>query len=437
MSVAAVLSKRLVQAVGVAIVAASSMVVDAQTRTPFDLIIANGTVVDGTGAPGRITDIGIRSGRIAEIGVLQSAVARERISASGLIVSPGFVDVDTHADDIADHPFAEHFLQMGVTTIVAGNCGSSALNISDAFDRIRAVGISVNYATLIGHNTVRDAVMGSSNRLPSMDDLHKMKSLVFRAIIDGAVGFSTGLPYAPGTYARTNEITELARVSANEGGIYATHLRNEGAGLEASIKESITVARLIDGPLEISHLSVDSPSPRETTARAFAMIDEARKFGIKVQADLYAPTSGPAMAAIGDADVAVILRHPMVAIAADPGTTSLGQGLPHQRGFGDTARVLGKFVRENKVITLEEAIRKMTSLPAQFFGFPGRGAIRPGAFADLVIFDASKIASTATSERPRAFPVGIAAVLVNGVVTVRNGKHTLAKSGQIVTKPRK
>jgi len=529
------ISTRIAIALATATVAAASLAAQAQSRATFDLIVSGGTVIDGTGTPGRKVDIGVRDGRVAQIGQLQNAAARERINATGLVVAPGFIDVHTHADDVADHPLAENFLQMGVTTIVAGNCGSSAIDISDAFDRIRAIGISINYATLIGHNTVRAKVMGSQNVLPRADDLRHMKSLVFKAMIDGAVGFSTGLQYIPGTYAKTNEITELARVAGNEGGIYATHMRNEGTALEAAIKESLNVARLIEAPLEISHLKVDSPAQWGASAKALQMIDDARKRGIKVQADQYAYTAGssslsirfPAWALEGtadavkkrlsdpviwakakkemqglldergfsdlswatiatyradpslnglsmkdaakklkgsdssdaqlelardmqmaggasmvyhfmsDDDVAAIMRHPMVSIASDAGINVLGQGVPHPRGYGDNARVLGKFVREDKVISLEEAIRKMTSLPAQFFGFPDRGVIREKAFADLVIFDPAKIAETATYAKPHSYPVGIAAVLVNGVVTVRNGTHTTARAGQIVTKPRK
>jgi N-acyl-D-amino-acid deacylase len=529
-------SQRLGLAAAAAIISAATLAGRAQTRpAPFDLVIVGGTVIDGTGAPGRRTDVGVRDGRVAQLGPLQNASARERINATGLVVAPGFIDVHTHADDIADHPLAENFAQMGVTTIVAGNCGSSALDISDAFDRIRAIGISINYATLIGHNTVREAVMGSEDRLPSMDDLHKMKSLVFKAMVDGAVGFSTGLQYIPGVYAKSNEITELARVSGNEGGVYATHMRNEGTALEAAIRESINVARLIEAPLEISHLKVDSPSQWGASAKALALIDDARRRGIKVQADQYAYTAGSSSLSIrfppwaleggstevkkrltdpatwagikkemqslldergfsdlswatiatyradpslnglsmkdaakklkgsdtadaqlelardmqlaggasmvyhfmSDDDVATIMRHPMVSIASDSGINVLGQGVPHPRGYGDNPRVLGKFVREDKVITLEEAIRKMTSLPAQFFGFADRGVVKAGAFADLVVFDPAKVADTATYARPHSYPVGIAAVIVNGVITVRNGMHTEAKAGQIVTKARK
>ena len=423
---------------------------------------------------------------------------------------------------------------LGVTTIVAGNCGSSALKIGPALDRVRNVGASVNFATLIGHGTIREAVMGTVNREPSIIELNKMKALVFEGMADGAVGFSTGLQYVPGTYAKNFEITVLAHIAANEGGVYATHMRNEGTALEAAVKESIQVAYLIDGPVEISHLKVDSPSQWGAASRALKLIDDARKRGLKVQADQYAYTAGssslsirfPSWALAGtpadvakrltdaatwskiktemqvmlaergftdlawatvatyradpslngltmkqvaqklkgadtadaqldaardmqlaggasmvyhfmsDDDVKAIMKHPFVSIASDAGLNTLGQGVPHPRGYGDNPRVLGKYVRDEKVITLEDAVRKMTSLPAQFFGFADRGVIKSGAFADLVIFNPATVGDTATYEQPHAYPNGIANVLVNGVVTVDHGKHTGVRAGVIVTKNR-
>jgi N-acyl-D-amino-acid deacylase len=499
---------------------------------PFDLVILNGRVIDGTGMPARAADIGIRNGRIAQIGSLKAREAKERIDAAGLVVAPGFVDVHTHADEIASQPLAENFAQMGVTTIVAGNCGSSALDVGAALEKIRVAGASINFATLIGHNTVRQAVMGSVNRDPTIDELAKMKSFVFRAMADGAVGFSTGLQYIPGTYAKTNEIAALMQVASNEGGLYATHMRNEGTSLEASVRESIRVAELTLAPLEISHLKVDSPTKWGSAAAALQLIDEARKRGVKVQADQYAYTAGSSSLSIrfpswaleggqaeirarlsdaatwtkiktemqamlaergftdlswaaiashradpslngltmkdaaqklkgsatpdaqletakdlmlaggasmvyhfmSDADVVTIMKHPMVAIASDAGINTLGQGVPHPRGYGDNARVLGKYVRDENVIPLEEAIRKMTSLPARHFGFTDRGVIRDGAFADLVIFDPVKVSEAATYAAPHAYPSGIAAVIVNGLVTVRDGKHQGIKAGLVLTK---
>jgi N-acyl-D-amino-acid deacylase len=510
---------------------AAAAVIAAQGPAPFDLVVLNGRVIDGTGAAGRITDLGVRNGRIASLGSLATASATNKIDASGLVVAPGFIDVHTHADDIASHPLAENFAQMGVTTIVAGNCGSSALDVGAELTEIRDRGVSINFATLIGHNTVRQAVMGSADRVPTIGEIARMKSLVFEAMADGAVGFSTGLQYIPGTYAKSNEITELARVAANEGGIYATHMRNEGTELEAAMRESIRVAELTNAKLEISHLKVDSPKRWGASNIALNLIDDARKRGVNVQADQYAYTAGssslsirfPAWALEGgraevakrlndpatwakikaemlqlleergftdlswaaiasyradpslngltmnavaeklkgsgsadaqleaardiqlaggasmvyhfmsDSDVAAIMRSPIVAIASDAGINTLGEGVPHPRGYGDNARVLGKFVREDKVISLEEAIRKMTSLPAKHFGVADRGVIKQGAAADLVIFDPAAVAERATYAAPHAYPTGIAAVIVNGVVTVRAGKHTGAKAGQVVT----
>jgi N-acyl-D-amino-acid deacylase len=513
------------------IVAAAFTLAAQAPSTPVDLVILNGRVIDGTGAAGRMTDLAIKDGRITMMGSLSSLPAAAKIDAAGQVVAPGFIDVHTHADDIASHPLAENFAQMGVTTIVAGNCGSSALDIGDELTEIRDRGVSINFATLIGHNTVRQAVMGSADRVPTLDEIKKMKSLVFEGIADGAVGFSTGLQYIPGTYAKTNEITELMRVAANEGGIYATHMRNEGTALEDAIRESIRVAELTNARLEISHLKVDSPKRWGASSAALNLIDDARKRGVNVQADQYAYTAGSSSLSIrfpswaleggradvakrlndpatwakiktemqalleergfhdlswaaiasyradpslnglamdavakklkgsgsadaqleaardiqlgggasmvyhfmSDSDVAAIMRSPVVAIASDAGINTLGEGVPHPRGYGDNARVLGKFVREDKVIPLEEAIRKMTSLPARHFGFADRGVIRPGAFADLVIFDPATVSERATYAAPHAYPSGISAVLVNGVVTVKAGKHTGAKAGQVVT----
>lgn len=515
-----------------AVILAFAAAVTLSAQAPIDLLILNGRVVDGTGAAGLVADIAIRDGRIVSVGRnLSAGAATATIDAAGLVVSPGFIDVHTHADDIASRPLAENFAQMGVTTIVAGNCGSSALDVGAALDEIRAKGVSINFATLIGHNTVRQSVMGSADRVPTISELAKMKALVFKAMADGAVGFSTGLQYIPGTYARTNEITELMRVASNEGGLYATHMRNEGTALEDAIRESINIAELTNSRLEISHLKVDSPKRWGASGIALNLIDAARRRGVNVQADQYAYTAGSSSLSIrfpswaleggraevakrlndpatwakikaemkalfeergftdlswaaiatyradpslngltmkqvaekvkgsgsadaqleaardiqlgggasmvyhfmSDADVAAIMRHPFVSIASDASINVLGEGVPHPRGYGDNARVFGKFVREDKVISLEEAVRKMTSLPAKHFGFADRGVIRSGATADLVIFDPAKIAEQATYASPHAYPTGISAVIVNGVVTVRAGKHTGAKAGQVVT----
>lgn len=502
---------------------------------PFDLIISGGTVIDGSGAPGRVADVGIRGGRVAAIGSLARAQATERIDAHGLVVAPGFIDVHTHADGLADHPDAGNFVRMGVTTIVAGNCGGSAVDIGEAFDRIRAARPAVNFATLIGHNSVRASVMGSERRAPTLPELDRMKGLVFRAMVDGAVGFSTGLQYVPGTYAATAEIIELARVAANEGGLYASHMRNEGTAIEDAIRETLLVGERSGARVQISHLKIDAKSRWGASGIALAMIDQARQRGIDVRADQYAytaassglgirfpswaleggrektrerlndartwarikeemialvrergfddlswaviasypadpslnglsmadaserlrgsrdadaqfetarllmanPGAPPSMVYhfMGEADVERIMRHSSVAVAADAGLLDPDRGgRPHPRGYGNNARVLGLYVRERGVMALEEAVRRMTSLPADHFRLAGRGRIVPGAAADLVIFDPKTVRDAATFEAPHAYPAGIPHVVVNGVLVMRNGEPTGARPGAVIAR---
>jgi N-acyl-D-amino-acid deacylase len=502
----------------------------AQSRRPYDLVIAGGTVIDGSGRAGLVTDVGIKDGRILAVGRLARSQAVQVIDAARLVVAPGFIDVHTHADNLADRPAASNFVRMGVTTIVAGNCGSSALDVGAALAELREHPAAVNFATLIGHNTVRAAVMGTDNRAPRASELARMKSLVWKAMADGAVGFSTGLQYVPGTYAQTPEITDLARVSANAGGIYASHMRNEGTALEQSMTETIRIGELTGGRVEISHLKVDSPNRWGGSEKALALIDAARARGIDVRADQYAYTAAssslgirfpawvleggqariaerlntPAtwqqikaeMAAalaerglrdlsfavvalyppdvsldglsmrqiaqrragadsadaqleaaremllaggasmvyhlMSDDDVDRIMRHPQVAVASDASVIQYGDGMPHPRGYGNNARVLGSYVRARHVIALEDAIRKMTSLPANHFRLPARGTIRPGFAADLVIFDPATVGDQATYEAPHAYATGIAYVLVNGVAVVKNGAQTDARPGQVI-----
>lgn len=502
-----------------------------QAPPRYDLVIIRGTVIDGSGAPARGADVAVRNGRIVAVGTIPRGTASETIDAAGLVVAPGFIDVHTHADEVAETPRAENFVRMGVTSIVAGNCGGSALDVGEALTRIRQTGVSVNYATLIGHNTVRRAVMGTENRDATVSELARMRSLVWRAMADGAVGFSTGLQYVPGTYAKTPEILDLARIAGNAGGLYASHMRNEGTDLEAAVAETIRIGEVAGCRVQISHLKVDSPSRWGSSAQALALIDAARARGLDVQADQYAYTAAsstlgirfPAWALEGgqlaisgrlnnpgtwakiktetrallaergledlsfavvasytpdpslqglsikqvaarlkgsvsadaqleaarelmlgggasmvyhfmaEGDVVRIMRHPWVAIASDSGVLVPGEGSPHPRGYGNNARVLGEYVRSRHVLGLEEAVRKMTSLPAQHFRFDRRGLIKEGYAADITIFDAGTVIDKATFEKPHAFAAGISYVLVNGVAVVRKGQHTGARPGEILT----
>ena len=496
---------------------------------PLDLVIRNGRVIDGTGVPGREADIGIRGGRIVSIGRITDTAART-IDATGLVVAPGFIDVHTHVDEIATQPAIPHFVRMGVTTVVAGNCGTSAIDVATAFTEIEAAKPALNYATLIGHNTVRREAMGTVNRQATLAELKVMEGLVEKAMRDGAVGFSTGLQYVPGTYADTAEIIALAKVAAARGGLYATHMRNEGTELEKAVAESINIAESAKLPLEISHLKVDAPSRWGSSAKALEMMDAARARGVRVNADQYVYDAASSNLGIrfpswvleggqekiterladeatwqkirtemrelirergledynfariaeyrsdrslngltmpqasqkvlgkadlatqqemmrrmlmaggasmvyhfmGDDDIARILRHPMVSIASDSGLNTFGEGVPHPRGYGTAVRALGLYARERKVISLEEAVRKMTSLPADQFGFADRGRIATGKAADLVIFDAATVGDVATYAAPHAYAAGIAHVIVNGTLVVSNGQQTDARPGQVL-----
>jgi N-acyl-D-amino-acid deacylase len=502
-----------------------------QDQPPYDTAIVGGRVIDGSGAPGRLADVGIKDGRIAAVGKVARASARQVVDATGLVVSPGFIDVHTHADDLADHPRAENFVRMGVTAVVAGNCGSSALDVGEALTKIRQTGAAVNFATLIGHNTVREAVMGTADRIPRLPELDRMKSLVWRAMADGAVGFSTGLQYVPGTYARTPEIIDLARIAANAGGVYASHMRNEGTALEAAVTETIGIGAVTGARVQISHLKVDSPSKWGASAKALDLIDAARARGVVVEADQYAYTAAsstlgirfPAWALEGgpekvaerlndqstwsriksemaallaerglpdlsfavvassksdpalnglsmkqialkrkgsesadaqfeaaremmlaggasmvyhfmsDDDVDRIMKHPHVAIASDSSLLTMGEGVPHPRGYGNNARVLGEYVRVRHVIPIEDAIRKMTSLPAAQFHFAQRGLVKEGYAADLVVFDPAAVSDRATFEQPHAYASGIPYVFVNGVAVVSKGEQTTARPGTVLT----
>lgn len=509
----------------------AGLVGEARQAPKYDLLIAGGQVLDGTGAPAVRADVAIKDGRIAEIGRLSKTGAREVIEAAGLTVAPGFIDVHTHADDVTAKPDADNFVRMGVTTVIAGNCGSSALDIGEALARVKQLGAAVNFATLIGHNSVRQHVMGRENRAPTIPELSKMKSLVWRAMTDGAVGFSTGLQYTPGTYARTPELIELARIAGNAGGVYASHMRNEGTALQQSVRETIRIGEAAGARIQISHLKVDSPSHWGASEQALTLIDDAIARGTVVNADQYAYTAAsstlgirfPSWALEGgqdeiaarltdpatwarirsemrkllaerglsdlsfavvashranpslnglsmkqialklkgadsadaqfeaaremmlaggasmvyhfmsDGDVDRIMKHPGIGIASDSSVLAFGQGVPHPRGYGNNARVLGQYVRTRKVISLPEAVRKMTSLPAKHFRLDQRGMLAVGKAADVVVFDASTVADRATFENPHAYPVGILHVVVNGTPVISKGEPTRAKPGLPLT----
>jgi N-acyl-D-amino-acid deacylase len=497
----------------------------------FDLLIKNGHIVDGTGNPWFVADIAIKNGRIADIGHFAEARAARIIDANNHIVAPGFIDVHTHIESgITRLPTAENFLQMGVTSVVTGNCGSSELPLGKWFQNLEKAGVSINIASLVGHNTIRHTGMnGDFDRPPTVEELNRMRDLTAQAMRDGAVGLSTGLEYVPGTYAKTDEIVALAKIAAEHSGLYATHMRNEDATVEDSIKESLEVGAQANCPVQISHFKISSRSRWGASAITIKMVEDARARGQQVTVDQYLypasstgigilfpswifadgklnerlqdkPTreriiremiekankggfqdfsfayvashranphfNGKNIAEItmmtrkqstiiaqaeqaieilttggaqmvlqkmSEADVERIFRQPFTMIASDAGVIdAASDSVPHPRGFGNNARVLGEYVRQRKLVSVEEAIRKMTSLPAQTFRLWDRGLLRPGMAADVVIFDEKTVADRATFQQPKQYPTGIDYVLVNGQVVIEKGKHSGRRAGQIL-----
>lgn len=257
----------------------------------FDLLITNGRIVDGSGNPWFRADIGIKDGRIARLGRINPADATKTIDARGQIVAPGFIDVHTHVESIYSLPAAENFIRMGVTTLVTGNCGASAIDVAQFLARMKEKPLTVNLATLIAHGSIRREAMGSDDRAPTPDEMRKMEELVEQGMKDGAVGLSTGLIYVPGTYAKTDEITNLARVAARYGGIYATHMRSEGERVADAIRESIQIGEQAGLPVEISHFKISSKKLWGQTPMTIGLVRDARARGLMVTVDQYAYTA--------------------------------------------------------------------------------------------------------------------------------------------------
>jgi len=499
----------------------------------FDLIITQGRIVDGAGNPWFEGDVAIKDGRIAEIGRIAAERGARVIAARGMIVAPGFIDVHTHIEGgIESLPAAENFLRMGVTSVITGNCGGSALPLSEWFAKLEKSGVAINIGSLVGHNTVRRAGMqGDFDRPPTPEELERMRALVEQAMRDGAVGFSTGLEYVPGTYAKTDEIAALAKVAAARGGLYATHMRNEDETVEQSIRESLEIGALAHCPVEISHFKISSKKRWGASAITIKMVEEARARGQQVTVDQYLyPASSTGIGILfpswlfeggqektkerlqdattrarvkremiekakqggftdfsfayvashranptyngkniseitrmtqpkagieeeteqaieillaggaqmvlhkmSDDDVDRILRQPFTMIASDSGVQDIASdSMPHPRGFGNNARVLGVYVREKKLVGLEDAIRKMTSLPASTFSLWDRGLLRPGMAADLVLFDEKIVSDRATFQQPKQYAAGFAYVIVNGQVVIEQEKYNGARPGRIL-----
>lgn len=498
----------------------------------YDVIIRNGRIIDGTGNPWYYGDVGIVKNKIVAIGKLDPAQSTRVLDATGHVVSPGFIDVHAHIEGgELTNPTANNFIQDGVTSVVTGNCGGSILNVDQYFKRLDSIKLSINVATLIGHNTVRRAAMGDAQRDPTAEEQRKMEQLVEEAMKAGAVGFSTGLIYIPGTFAKTPEVVALAKVAARYKGVYASHIRNEGDQVTDAVNEAINIGREAKIPVEISHFKVTYKPNWGRSVETLALVEQARLQGLDVTIDQYPyiassttlDTTVPSWVFAGgrdsmkmrihdpatrlkikkemvadlkakkvrnysfaqvaryppdttlngkniteinklrgrkpkpmeeaetilemvgavnrtqmvyfsmdEQDLVRILQYPFNMIASDAGITRYGSGVPHPRAYGTNARVLGRYVHDMKVIRLEEAIRRMTSLPAQKFNLRDRGLLREGMAADVVVFKESEVGDSATYSNPHAYSTGFSYVIVNGEVVVDQGNHTSVRSGQVL-----
>lgn len=523
-----------------------------------DFRVKNVRVVDGTGAPYFHGEVAVRNGVIVELGRRVTGDAGRVIDGQGLVLSPGFIDSHSHSDTpwFVDRR-GESKLMQGVTTEVTGQCGASAApytekrkalqmetvteegspvtwtTFSDYLDKLEQNGVGLNIAPLVGHSAIRSSTMGYERRPPTEAELEEMKGHIVEAMEAGAFGYSSGLIYPPSSYADTEELVELAKAMAPYGGIYATHMRNEGLRLLESVEEAITIGRESGVPVQISHHKVTAEKGWGLVKESLKMIEEARAQGVDVLCDQYpyiasatsltsiipgwAHEGGPkALLArlkdpevgarlketvdanrsnggwarllitsvrseknrfaqgkripkiagiwgvseveaawrllieeeleVGEAnfgmceeDVKTVMAHRCVMIGSDSSATavdgSLAKGHPHPRTFGTFPRVLGKYTREEKVLTLEQAVYKMTGMAAGRLGLWDRGVIRPGAKADLVLFNPDTIIDTATFDSPRRYPEGIEWVMVNGVMVIENGRHTGEIVGEVLRRP--
>jgi N-acyl-D-amino-acid deacylase len=556
-----------VLAVVLAMVSASP-IAPAQTagsRLAFDLVITNGHIIDGTGSPWYSGDLGIRDGRIAAIGNLREAARARTIDAQGKVVAPGFIDMLGQSElTIQVEPRVPSKIYQGITTEITGE-GNSAGPLNDAiiaadratydhyhlnpewrtlgeyFGKLEKQGIGINLASYVGATQVRRMVLGDDDKQPSAAQLEQMKAMVRQAMLEGAVGVSTALEYAPAPYAKTEELIALASEASKLGGIYATHMRNESDAVLTAIDEALRIGREAHIPVEIWHIKVAGKENWGRMPEVVAKINAARAQGIDVSANTYAypawfnnlsafvpqwahdggdaklverlkdpaarahmrkdmetpstewdnewqeipgpesvligvvqnpkllPLQGKTLAEIAklwnkdpmdalfdlliedkaftfvavfgmsEPDVALALQQPWVSIDNDSEGASpegiLGQEHPHPRAYGTFPRILRKYVREEKKLTLEDAIRKFSGLPAQRMRLTDRGVLKQGMWADVVIFDPATVRDLATFAEPNQLSQGMEYVLVNGVAVIDQGKMTGARPGKVLRGP--
>jgi N-acyl-D-amino-acid deacylase len=524
-----------------------------------ELVFRDATVVDGTGRPARVASVAVRDGRIAEVGP-EVGTAERIIDATGLVLAPGFIDIHTHSDvSLILDPSGESKLLQGVTTEVTGNCGFSPFPLTPRWmalheDHLHRIGDGVpnlswvdldgyaavlaasppalNVAPLIGHGTLRLAVMGVEQREAAPAELDAMRQMLARDLAQGAFGFSTGLTHVPSAYGDEREVTALIEVVAEHDALYATHMRSSGTEMEA-VEEALRSATSAGARLQISHAAINHPDRWGRASAFVALIEDARRRGLDVGFDVYpydassssltqylpawvqdggteamrarlaepqvraraeqefaagwfggipwlwdrvqlcrtgpgdewcigltiaaaAASRGvePAAFALelclehGNAagvvlfyrtedDVRTFLAHPLAVVGSDGSAVPFEQGedRPHPRGFGTYPRVLGRYVRDQQLLSLPTAIHKMTGAVADRLQLSDRGWVRPGLVADLVVFDPATVIDTATFTSPAQPPVGIRYVVVNGQLAVDDAVQTPVRAGSVLRRP--
>jgi dihydroorotase/N-acyl-D-amino-acid deacylase len=507
-----------------------------QPQAPYDVVIRNGRVLDGTAAPWFRADIAIKGDTIVRIARSIDEPATRVIDAAGAIVAPGFIDTHTHARrGLSQTPTAANYVRQGVTTVIEGPDGSSPVPLAPFFAELERLQKSVNIGAFIGQGSIRSEVIGSVNRTATAEEIAKMEGLVDQGMRDGALGLSTGLFYVPGTFTPTSEVIALAKVAARYGGIHTSHQRDDASKVLDSVRETIAIGEQGGLPTQVTHHKVIGKANWGQSVETLRLIDEARARGVDVTSDQYPYTAsstsissalipawaleggqqaqrtrfgdpverekvlvgiagmirdergggdpknvqfancgfdptlnGKALAdatikrgltptiehaaettlwivqqggcqgifhAMSEDDVVRIMRHPATMIASDGEVPMFGRGNPHPRSYGTFARVLGVYVREKTVLTLEEAVRRMTSFPAARIGLGDRGILRPGMKADIAVFDPARVADRATFETPHQYAEGFLWVLVNGQVVFDGKDMTSARPGRVLYGP--
>ncbi|MBO6574872.1 MAG: D-aminoacylase [Rhodothermales bacterium] len=522
------------------LILAMGLLPQADAQPVYSVILENGLVVDGTGNASFEADVGLIGDRIGAIGDLSRARAATRVDATGHVVAPGFIDIHSHAvgsgagGPLAARPHAENLIRQGVTSVFGGQDGSSPWPVGEALAFFDVSPAAVNVGLFAGHGTLRARIVGMDDREADPDELSAMRAAVRQAMHQGAYGLSSGLEYAPGMFASTDELAALSEEIAPFGGLYISHVRDEGGALMDSVDELIAISRASGAAAQLTHHKIIGKHRWGGTVESLARVEEARRAGLDITLDVYPYTAsstgltilfpgwakdgglsglqerladpqhrarirqdviahihserggdpativaarcgfddslaGKSLAdmardagletsvenaadiaidlvergscqgvfhSMGEEDVARVMKSEHAMAASDGGVPALGVGSPHPRSYGTFARVLAHYVRESGTLTLEEAVARMTSRPAARLGLHDRGELRPGAVADVVVFDPERVQDLATFRDPHRYAVGVSYVYVSGVAALQDGEPTGARPGKSLRKGR-